>query len=255
MDIRKMMTARTPGWYDLIDGEETAEIRIDGIVGESWEGDGTNARRFIEQLNAIRAPHINVRINSPGGAVFDGLAIYNALHALGRKITVTVDGIAASIAAVIAMAGDEIVMPANSYLMVHRPWTIAAGNSDELIAEAGTLEDLTKTITGIFADRSGQTEDKIRDLLIGAPGSDGTFIPADEALRLHLATEVTPNKTGAADCAALDVYDLIPSGIRARAEVKPAAAVPAPPQEDNPESFREVFAQFHINTTQEVNHD
>ena len=255
MDIRKMLSARTPGWYDLTDGEETAEIRIDGIVGETWEGDGVSARRFIERLNTLTAPRINVRINSPGGSVFDGLAIYNALRAVGRKITVTVDGIAASIAAVIAMAGDEIVMPANSYLMVHRPWTIAAGNSDELIAEAGTLEDLTKTITGIFADRSGQTADKIRDLLIGQPGADGTFIPADEALRLHLATEVTPNLTAAADCAALDVYDLIPSGIRARIDAPAPEPEPVPQAEDNPDYYKAILAEFKKQLNQEVKHD
>ena len=243
MNYRKMLQARTPHWFDFIapaDGSDTTEIRIDGIIGGSfWEG-GTSARDFIAELNTVSTPNITVRINSPGGMVFEGFAIYNALKSSGRHIRVIVDGIAASIAAVIAMAGDEIVMPEASYLMIHYPWTALSGNAEQLIAEAATLDDLGKTIEKVFADRSGQPLEKIRELMKGKEGADGTFISSDEALDLGLCTEVEANKTAAAACAGLDVYSLVPAGIQVRHE----DVTGDPPHEDNPDSYHNVIREF-----------
>ena len=249
MNYRKMLTARTPHWFDFItpeDGSDTTEIRIDGVVGGSFWDEGTSARDFIAALNSVATPNITVRINSPGGMVFEGFAIYNALKSSGRHIRVIVDGIAASIAAVIAMAGDEIVMPEASYLMIHYPWTVLSGNAEQLIAEAETLETLGKTIEKVFTDRSGQPLEKIQALMKGKEGADGTFISSDEALDLGLCTEVEPNKTAAAACAGLDVYSLIPPQLRTR------DSAGQPPKEDNPDSYASVFSEFINHNHKEV---
>lgn len=241
MNKSKLLTVRTPHWFDFIEEGDTAEIRIDGVIGESFfEEDGTSARDFIARLNSLSAPNLIVHINSPGGSVFDGFAIYNALTASDKHVRVIVDGIAASIAAVIAMAGDEIVMPESSYLMIHYPCSICIGNSEKMIAEAATLDDLGKSIEKVFTDRSGAPLEKIQELMKGQPGADGTFISADKALELKLCTEVEPNQIAAAACAGLECLDFIPSALNKRTadQTQPEA---------NPDSFRNVFAEFHSN--------
>lgn len=251
MNYRKMMEVRTPHWFDFLAAEgDTTEIRIDGVIGESFWNEGTTAKDFIAQLNSVSTPNITLRINSPGGMVFDGFAIYNALKSSGKQIRVIVDGIAASIAAVIAMAGDEIVMPEASFLMIHYPWTTIAGNADQLIAEAETLETLGKSIERVFADRSGASLEKIQQLMKGKEGADGTFISAEEAIDLGLCTEVEANKTAAAACAGLDVYSLVPPQLQLRNET-----AGQPPVEDNPESYRAIFSEFTNTNQKEVNHD
>lgn len=241
MDFKKMLAARTPHWFDIADDGETAEIRIDGIVGESFFDEGVTAKDFIAQLNAVNAKSLVVHINSPGGMVFDGMAIYNALKSANKHIRVVVDGIAASIAAVIAMAGDEIVMPESSYLMVHYPWTCCLGNAENLLSEAENLDSLGKTIEKIFTDRSGCELKIIQDLMHGQPGADGTFISASEALKIGLATEVEENKTQAAACVGLDVYSLIPAALQVKSAKDSAGN---PPAEENPESYKTVFSEF-----------
>jgi len=241
MNLKKIINLRTPHWFDFADLDpDTVEIRIDGVIGGSFLEDGNTAKDFIDRLNTISAPNLILHLNSPGGMVFEGFAIYNALRSSGKHVRVVIDGIAASIAAVIAMAGDEIVMPENSYLMVHYPWSIVMGNADNMLAEADTLEKLGQSIEKIFADRSGQPSETIQKLMRGDAGADGTFISAPEALELHLATEVEENKSRAAACVGLDAFNLIPPALQNK-EDKTAGD---PPAEENPESYKTVFSEF-----------
>jgi ATP-dependent Clp endopeptidase proteolytic subunit ClpP len=194
---------------------------------------GVQAKDFIASLKASSAKSINVGINSPGGDVFAGLAIYNALKGSGKTVNVKVMGIAASAASVIAMAGDTIEMPGNSMMMIHNPWTFTAGNADELREEADVLDKIGAGLTGIYANKSGQPADKIAALL-----AKDTWLTAAEAKELGLATVVTD------DVAAKASFDLaradLPANVAAiYAAAKPKAdadpVVDPDPEEDPPE--------------------
>ncbi len=122
-----------------------AELLIYGPIGDYF-WDGISARDIVEQIAAVTAPTINVRINSDGGIVSDGLSIYNALKRHAAKVNVTVDGIAASIASLIAMAGDTVAMHANTMLMVHAPMNGVWGNAAALRRQAAVLDTWAKAM-------------------------------------------------------------------------------------------------------------
>ena len=108
-------------WYE-IKAQAKSDQPIEVLIYDEIGGWGITAAQFVRDVKALGNGPINVRINSPGGSVFDGLAIYHYLSSRS-DVTVTVDGIAASIASIIAMAGAKRVMPASAYLMIHNPWT------------------------------------------------------------------------------------------------------------------------------------
>ncbi|MFP3615335.1 Clp protease ClpP, partial [Paraburkholderia sp. SIMBA_050] len=127
-------------------GAAVAEIRIYDEIG-FW---GTDAKTFIAQLDAAAASatEVIVAVNSPGGDVFDAFAIYNALRRYAGKVTARVDGVAASAAGLVVMAGDQVVMPENAMLMIHNPWTIALGSAADLRSTADMMD---KARDGILA--------------------------------------------------------------------------------------------------------
>lgn len=134
--------------------DQTADIYFYGeIVGDEWSK-WTNAdtcpQDVIDALNAAEGKNLNVYINSPGGSVFAGVAIYNMLSRHKGKKTVYVDGMAASIASVIAMAGDEIVIPSNAYLMIHNPLCCVCGNASELRKMADDLDIIRMGMEDIY---------------------------------------------------------------------------------------------------------
>ncbi len=133
------VTAERPAWY-RIDNKagEPAALYIFDEINPMW---GIGAQQVVDELNGIDASQIDVHINSPGGNVFDGIAIMNALRNHKANITVKVDGLAASIASVIAMAGDEIVMSLGSQMMVHNPSGFAMG-------DAKTMRELADWMRG-----------------------------------------------------------------------------------------------------------
>ena len=145
--------------------EASNELIINGtIASESWLEDDVTPKLFKEEL-AAHTGDITVRINSPGGDVFAGVSIYNMLREYNGRVVVKVDGLAASIASLIAMAGDEIVMLPGAMMMVHKPWTIAAGNADELGRAVEMLEKTCESMIPVYASRTGLSEEKIEELL------------------------------------------------------------------------------------------
>ena len=114
--------------------QTVAEIVVYGVIGQDFWGDGISAKSFSDQLNNLpkTVNQIDVRLNSGGGDVFDGVSIYNRLKQHKAKVTVYIDGLAASIASVIALAGDEVVMGEGALMMIHKPWTWAMGDSAAL---------------------------------------------------------------------------------------------------------------------------
>jgi ATP-dependent Clp protease protease subunit len=146
---------------------------------------GVQAKDFISALGSVQGSSLNVEINSPGGDVFAGLAIYNALKGSGKEIVVKVMGVAASAASLIAMAGDKIVMPKNTFLMVHNPWSVAMGNADELRQTADTLDKIGQSLKATYAAKTGLSDEELNSML-----ATDTWLTADEALAKGFATEV-----------------------------------------------------------------
>ncbi|HEX6993735.1 MAG TPA: head maturation protease, ClpP-related [Gammaproteobacteria bacterium] len=155
-------------------GPRRAEILIHDAIGEDFFGDGLTSKKFAQELSALgKLDEITVSINSPGGAVFDGVAIYNALVAHPARVDVVIDGLAASIASVIAMAGDRITLRAGAMMMIHDPWTIALGNADEMRDVADQLDRVARNIADIYAARTGQPVERVRELMRATSWFDG----------------------------------------------------------------------------------
>ncbi|WP_445810921.1 head maturation protease, ClpP-related [Yoonia sp.] len=169
-------------WYTIRARGTGAEVLIYDEIGAY----GVSAKGFLAELGALPddAP-IDLRLNSPGGSVFDAVAIYNALTRHAGTITVWIDGIAASAASYIAMAGDEIVMPENAFLMIHDPSGIVMGTAADMRDMAGTLDKIAASMTRGYALRSGRPESEIAALM-----ASETWFDASDALDLGLATRM-----------------------------------------------------------------
>ena len=124
-----------------------------------------SARSFIEELKGIDADEINLHINSPGGSVFDGIAIQNSLRHHKAKVTVYIDGLAASIASIIALAGDEIRIADNAYVMIHNPASIVWGDARDMLKEAEVLDKLADGLAGDYSRRMGISIPEARALM------------------------------------------------------------------------------------------
>ena len=122
-------------WYQINAKQDHAEILLYEEIGETFFGEGVSAKDFVLELQKLSVKNIDLRINSLGGNVFDGFAIHNALKSHKAKITVFIDGIAASIASVIAMSGDVVKMPENAMMMVHDPLSCSLGTAALMVAE------------------------------------------------------------------------------------------------------------------------
>ncbi len=146
--------APAQGWYAIAQQKESdeAEIRIYDVIG-SW---GISASAFVADLASITAKTINVRLNTPGGEVFDGTAIYNALKAHSSRVVMHIDGVAASAGSFIAMSGDEIRMADNAYLMIHNARGGVMGEADEMRAYADVLEKINGNIADMYAKKAGK---------------------------------------------------------------------------------------------------
>jgi ATP-dependent Clp endopeptidase proteolytic subunit ClpP len=165
------------------DAGVTVEVRIYDEIG-FW---GVTAKDFIQELDAAanNAASIVVAINSPGGDVFDALAIYNALRRYESKVTTRVDGVAASAASIVFLAGDTRIMPENALLMIHNPWTFAGGEADDLRQAADTMDKIRDNLVAIYVQRSGQEEAAIIDMLDAE-----TWLTALEAQALGMADTI-----------------------------------------------------------------
>lgn len=181
---KKMLAklARGGRWYSISNqAGPTAEVRIYDEIG--WFG--ITAEDFVNDLSAITAPEIVCAINCPGGDVFDGIAIYNALRAHPARITTRVDALAASAASVIVQAGDNRVMLSASQMMIHEAWGITIGTAAEMREFADLLDRQTDIIAGILAARAGGDVEHFRSLMTGE-----TWFSDQEAVDAGLADEV-----------------------------------------------------------------
>jgi ATP-dependent Clp protease, protease subunit len=150
--------------------------------------DGMSAKRFREEVKAIgEVDVLDVRIHSPGGSIFEGLAIYNTLRTHAARKVVHIDGIAASMASIVAMAGDEIEIAENGFVMIHNPLNIAFGESEDLRKTADVMDLLKAQLVAIYARRTGRSEEDVSAWMDAE-----TWMNAQDALQNGFADRSTP---------------------------------------------------------------
>ena len=137
-------------------GEDNVITMFDVIGEDYWSGGGITAKKVAAQLRAIGDRPVEVQINSPGGDMFEGIAIYNVLREHAQPITVKIMGMAASAASIIAMAGDTVEIGSASFLMIHNCWVLAIGNRHDMRATADFLEPFDGAMVEVYAARSSQ---------------------------------------------------------------------------------------------------
>ncbi len=174
-------------WYKIENKGDKAEIWIYEEIGEDfWSGDGITAKSFQKDLATIKAGQIDLHINSPGGEVFDGITIFNLLKQHPATITTYIDGLAASIASVIAMAGDRVVMAENALFMIHNPYGMTVGDSTEMRKMADTLDKVRGSIVLAYTGKTGKDEGEITNLMDAE-----SWLSSFEALELGFIDEIT----------------------------------------------------------------
>lgn len=140
-------------------------ISVFDVIGADWYGDAVTASRIAAALRAIGGADVTVNINSPGGDMFEGLAIYNLLREYDGKVTVKVLGLAASAASIIAMAGDEVQIGRGAFLMIHNCWVYAMGNRHDLAQVAADMEPFDKAMNDIYGARTGLSSEAIEAMM------------------------------------------------------------------------------------------
>lgn len=234
----RRVIARGAWWQISAASDDVAELLIYGDIGESFWGESVTARELVQQLTAINAKTINVRINSDGGSVNDGIAIYNSLRKHGARIEVDIDGAAFSIASMIAMAGDTVRMPDNALLMVHAPHGFASGNAVELREFAGVLDMYAQAMQHAYVNKVGQAKAaEIKNLL---DDGENHFFTAQEAADFGFVDEITPALAIAAS------FD------RARYPNLPAVAAAFQRNEDQPMNWKAIAKALGLSETASV---
>ncbi|MFC3579122.1 ClpP-like prohead protease/major capsid protein fusion protein [Sphingomonas hylomeconis] len=214
------------------------EILLYGIIGDEW--DGLDAKTIFG-LIAGGDDDLVVHINSPGGYVMEGLAIFNAFagaKAAGRKVTMHIDGLAASMASVIAMAGEEIIMADNALMMIHNPWDVAIGDARELRAAADKLDIIRDQLVRIYSGQTGLTADELVPMLDAE-----TWLTSEQALEQKFVTSVVEASIAAACDVTAFGFRKAPETPRISAMAmigKPKAAASAPhrPQEKTMDLYK-----------------
>ncbi len=169
------METKTNNWFAMEPKNEgkSAEISIYDEIG-GW---GVTAQNFMDSLDSLgEVENIDLRISSPGGSIIEGNVIFNAIKRHAASVTVYIDGMAASMASVIAMAGDEIVMAENALLMIHNPWTVSIGDSEQLRKDADLMDKMKSAIINAYG-RSNYDSDELEELMNAT-----TWFTAKEAL-------------------------------------------------------------------------
>jgi ATP-dependent protease ClpP protease subunit len=167
-----------------------AELTLYDAVGyDPWSGGGITAKDFAKQLKALGNPStITLHVNSPGGDVFDGLSILNQLKQHPARVNVQIDGLAASIASVIAMAGESIAIAPSAMMMIHRAHGGAFGHASDMRQMADLLDKIDGQIAGVYAERSGRRAADFAKLM-----QADSWFTGEEAIRAKLADSLLPS--------------------------------------------------------------
>lgn len=211
-------------WYSINAlSRGQVEILLYDEIG-AW---GITAQRFAQDLKSVGdVSLINLRIHSPGGDVFEGNAIYNLLKSHPARVDVYIDGLAASMASVIAMAGDTIYMPENAMMMVHKPWGIQGGDADDMRRYAELLEKVEGTLVQAYVSKTGKSEDEIKALL-----KSETWMTGREAVEAGFADQLTEPLAAAAKLTSkrMTEFENMPEALKALLNPRASTAPPAAP--------------------------
>ena len=170
---------------------------------------GVDASVFVKDFNKITSKLINIRVNSPGGSVFDGTTIFNAVKQHPARVVAHVDGLAASIASVIVMAADEVVMAENAFMMIHEPWSMMAGGAEDFRKEAELLDKVRGTIAKTYMDKSGKSEEDVLALMEAE-----TWFTAQEALEAGFIDSIAGVSEAKATMFDLSVFAKVPDKLK-----------------------------------------
>lgn len=193
----------------------TLDLAVYGDIGANWWDDnGVTASTVKKEMDAVSFDRIVVRINSPGGDAFEGVAICNLLRSAGKPVDVFIDGIAASAASIIAMAGDTRTMGKGAMMMIHNAWGFCQGNAADMTKMASTLQGASDAIAETYTDSTGKTLAEIKKMM-----DDETWMGADECMANGFATAVTANNAKAMAMVgrfkAIAVFRHVPESLKA----------------------------------------
>lgn len=221
-------SAGDKSWFRMkASGDKTADIYIYDEIGY-W---GVTARQFASSMKALGdLDHINLHIHSPGGDVFDGIAIYNLLNSHTASKTVYIDGLAASMASVIAMVGNPIIMPENAMMMIHKPWGITGGDANDMRDYADLLDKVEAVLIPSYAKKTGKTSDELA-LMLG----EETWMTAHECLEHGFADQISTAVQAMAriNSKRIEEFDAMPNALK-NMITKPKATTQNPPVPQNP---------------------
>ena len=167
--------ARVKGSEKIQDKADEATVYIYDEI--SWYG--IQAETFIKDFNNLTEKTIHLRFNSPGGSVFDGTAMFNTIKNHKSRTIAHIDGLAASISSIVALAADEVRMSENAFMMIHDPWSMVVGSADDMRDEADLLDKVGGTIATTYINKTGKTDEEIKTLMAAE-----TWMTADEALEM-----------------------------------------------------------------------
>jgi ATP-dependent Clp protease protease subunit len=205
-------------WNFIKKDASSGELQLYGEIADStWWGDEVTPKDFKADLDALGdISTLDVYINSPGGDVFAGQAIYSMLKRCKSQVNVYVDGLAASSASLVAMAGDKITMPENAMMMIHNAWTIVQGNANDLRKQAEAMDKVDASIkTAYLAKAPDLTDSKLTEMMDAE-----TWLSAQDAVDLGLADEIEDAKDYAASLRGrlFDSYRHVPNDLPERAK-------------------------------------
>lgn len=188
-------------YYALEKSGTTADLYIFGdITSYPWKEKDKDAYGIVKELSELKADTINVHINSYGGEVSEGLAIYNYLKNSAAKVVTYCDGFACSAASVVFMAGDKRIMNEASLLLIHNAWTYASGNAEELRKRASDLEKITQASVNAYMSRVRISENEVKKLM-----NEETWLTPEECLKYGFSTETLENQKAGVNQSAMEM--------------------------------------------------
>ena len=211
--VHQLKPTSVNGYRVVNRGKDSAEIYLYGAIGADWFGDGVTAKQFADDLKAIGpVKNIDLRINSEGGSVFDGKAMYSLLNEHPAKITVHIDGLAASAASFIAMAGDTIEIAEGGFVMIHNAFMLAMGDAREMRRSADMLDTVNQTIIDVYAARTKADRASITKMM-----DDETWMTGAEAVKNGFADKMVENLKVAASISHPDRFKKLPAALKPNA--------------------------------------
>lgn len=212
-NVRPLRPAKAAGGYRMVNrSKDRGEIYVYGTIGVDWFGEGVTAKQFADDLKKLGAVStIDLRINSDGGVVTDARAMYNLLVEHKAKVITHVDGIAASAASFLAMAGTEIEIAEGAFFMIHNARMMAYGEAEDFEQAATVLRTVNDTIRKTYAARTGQPVDKLKNWMDAE-----TWFTGAEAVQHGFATRIVENMRVAASLHRADQFVNIPAVLRPR---------------------------------------